>query len=63
MDIMLTLAEASKVMRVSYSTAQKIAKAGEFPFRKVGTQWLIPRSVLYTELGLELPDEEEAKIA
>lgn len=58
MDKLLTLEEASRVMRISYSKAQKLAKAGAFPFKKVGCSWMIPRSALYAELGLELPDDE-----
>ncbi len=53
MDKLLTLNEASQIMRVSYSTAQKMAKRGEFPFRKIGSSWKIPRSQLYISLGLE----------
>lgn len=64
MDVLLTLAEAAKVMRVSRSKAQKMAKAGALPFRKVGATWVIPRSALYRELGLELPkDDKEAAVA
>ncbi|MBQ9004132.1 MAG: helix-turn-helix domain-containing protein [Eggerthellaceae bacterium] len=64
MDVLLTLPEAAKIMRVSRSKAQKMAKAGALPFRKLGATWVIPRSVLYRELGLELPREEkEAAIA
>lgn len=58
MDKLLTLEEASQVMRISYSKAQKLAKAGAFPFKKVGCSWMIPRSALYAELDLELPDDE-----
>lgn len=43
-------------MHVSYSKAQKLAKAGELPFRKLGKTWYIARSALYRELGLEYPD-------
>ena len=49
MDELLSLAEASEIMHVSYSKAQKLAKAGELPFRKLGKTW-------YRELGLEYPD-------
>lgn len=59
MDKLLTLSQASEVMGVSYSTAQKMAKSGEYPFRKVGASWKIPRSKLYTKLGLEPPDKED----
>ncbi len=50
-------------MRISYSKAQKLAKAGAFPFKKVGCSWMIPRSALYAELGLELPDDEGGAVA
>lgn len=64
MDVLLTLGEAAKVMRVSRSKAQKMAKAGALPFRKLGATWVIPQSALYRELGLELPArDKEAKIA
>ena len=64
MDVLLTLAEAAKVMRVSRSKAQKMAKAGSLPFRKVGATWMIPRSALFRELGLEQPeDDKEAAVA
>lgn len=56
MDELLSLAEASGIMHVSYSKAQKLAKAGELPFRKLGKTWYIARSALYRELGLEYPD-------
>ena len=59
MDELLTLSQACKVMGVSYSTARKMAMRGEYPFKKVGAIWKIPRSKLYKELGLEPPDKEE----
>lgn len=59
MDKLLTLMQASKVMGVSYSTAQKMAKRGEYPFEKVGAAWKIPRSKLYQKLGLEPPGKDE----
>lgn len=46
-------------MNVSYSKAQKLAKAGELPFRKLGKTWYIARSALYRELGLEDPDDRK----
>lgn len=63
MDKLLTLGEASRVMRVSYSKAQKLAKAGAFPFKKVGCSWMIPQSALYAALGLKLPDDQEVSVA
>ena len=60
MDVLLTLGEASRIMRTSYSKAQKIAKAGELPFRKLGASWVIPKSVLYRELGLENSASEDS---
>lgn len=64
MDVLLTLGEAAKIMRVSRSKAQKMAKAGVLPFRKLGATWVIPQSALYRELGLELPHrEKEPQIA
>lgn len=59
MDKLLSLTEASEVMNVSYSKAQKLAKAGKLPFRKLGKTWYIARSVLYRELGLEEPDDRK----
>lgn len=58
MDKLLTLKEASKVLRVSYSTAQKMAKRGDYPFRKIGAAWKIPRSELYLRLGLEAEEKD-----
>lgn len=59
MDTLLNLTQASKVMGVSYSKAQKLAKAGTLPFRKLGATWIIPQSALYRELGLEPPSEDK----
>lgn len=53
-DELLNLSEAAVVMRCSYSKAQRLARSGEFPFRRVGANWMISRSVLYRLLGLEL---------
>ena len=61
MDVLLSLREATKVMGVSYTKAQRLAKAGEIPFRKLGSTWVIPRSVLFKELGLQLPPEDVEK--
>lgn len=63
MDKLLTLKEASCVMRTSYSKAQKLAKAGAFPFKKIGCSWMIPQSALYAALGLKVPDDEEVSVA
>ncbi|MCI8367871.1 MAG: excisionase family DNA-binding protein [Eggerthellaceae bacterium] len=51
-DHMLTLREASVVMRCSYSKALKIAKRGELPFVQLGSTWFIPESKLFEALGL-----------
>ena len=59
-DRLLNLAEAADVMRCSYSKALKIARAGKLPFRKIGANWVIARSVLYRELGLSVGGEEWA---
>lgn len=58
MDRLMTLREACGVMGISYSKGQKLAKAGELPFRKIGSSWRIPQSTLYRELNLEPPKEE-----
>lgn len=64
MDRLLTLRQSAEVMQVSYSKAQKLAKAGTLPFRKLGSTWMIPRSALYEALGLEQPvDEGGSRIA
>ncbi|MCB5390650.1 helix-turn-helix domain-containing protein [Eggerthella lenta] len=64
MDRLMTLNETCKQIGISYSKGQKLAKAGTLPFKKLGATWVIPRSVLYRELGLELPhDDEEKKYA
>ena len=59
MDKLLSLTEASEIMNVSYSKAQKLAKAGKLPFRKLGKTCYIARSVLFRELGLEEPDDRK----
>ena len=46
-DVLLNLSESAKIMRCSYSKAQRIARAGEMPFRKIGSNWVIARSALY----------------
>ena len=46
-------------MKVSYSKAQKLAKAGALPFKKLGATWVIPQSALYRELGMEPPNENK----
>ncbi|MBQ9003923.1 MAG: helix-turn-helix domain-containing protein [Eggerthellaceae bacterium] len=53
-DELMSLSEAAKVMRCSYSKAQRLAKSGALPFRRLGANWVIPRSVLFRELGLEV---------
>ena len=62
-DRLLTLSEAAKVMRCSYSKTQRMARAGSLPFKRLGANWFISQSVLYQELGLkhESEDEEHAK--
>lgn len=59
MDTLLNLTQASQVMKVSYSKAQKLAKAGALPFKKLGATWVIPQSALYRELGMEPPNENK----
>lgn len=59
MDKLLSLTEASEVMNVSYSKAQKLAKGGKLPFRKLGKTRYIARSAFYRELGLEEPDDRK----
>ena len=58
-DKLMNLSEAAKVMRCSYSKAQRIARAGNLPFRKIGANWVIAQSVLYRELGLDYHKEED----
>lgn len=55
MDTLLSLKEACQIMSISYTKGQRLAKAGALPFRKLGSTWVIPRSVLCKELGLEGP--------
>ena len=64
-DELLNLSEACKIMKVSYSKGAKLAKAHALPFKKLGSMWIISRSTLYRELGLEseLNKEEEQKCA
>lgn len=61
MDKLMSLNETCKQLGISYSKGQKLAKAGELPFRKLGATWVIPRSVLYRELGLEIPKDDQEK--
>lgn len=58
MDRLMTLREACGVMGVSYSKGQKLAKAGELPFHKIGSTWKIAQSTLYRELDLEPPKDD-----
>ena len=58
MDRLITLREACSVMGVSYSKGQKLAKAGELPFCKIGSSWRIAQSALYRELNLEPPKDD-----
>lgn len=63
-DRLLSIREASTVMNCCYSKTQKMAKSEVLPFRKLGGTWVIPRSALYRELGLEPPEKDkEAEIA
>lgn len=39
----LTLAEAASLLRISLSTAKKLARSGELPASKVGGQWRLSR--------------------
>lgn len=55
MDELIGLAQACDVIGCSYSKGLKLAKAGTLPFKKIGANWLIPRSTLYSELGLQMP--------
>lgn len=59
MDMLLGLSQACDVMGCSYAKAQRLAKAGKLPFRKLGATWVIPQSALYRELGLELPGDDK----
>lgn len=56
--LMVGLREPCEVAHVSYSKMQRLAKSGALPFKKLGSTWVIPRSALFRELGLEPPDEE-----
>ena len=55
MDELIGLAQACDVIGCSYSKGLKLAKAGVLPFKKLGATWFIPRSMLYSELGLQMP--------
>lgn len=59
MDKLLTLRQSSEIMNTSYSKAQKLAKSGELPFKKLGSTWVIPQSALFRALGLESSDDTE----
>lgn len=61
MDRLMNLAESCRLMGISYSKGQKLAKAGALPFKKLGATWVISRSSLLRELGMENPDEEKEK--
>lgn len=66
MDVLTTLRESQPVVGCSYSKLRKLARSGALPYRKLGSTWVIPRSELYRELGLEPPgeggDEEEVRV-
>lgn len=55
MDELVTIAEAASVARCSYTKMYALARSGELPFKKLGSTWLIPRSRLFSELGLADP--------
>lgn len=56
MDRLLNLAESCRIMGISYSKGQKLAKAGALPFKKLGSTWVISQSSLLRELGMEQED-------
>lgn len=49
----LTLTEAANVLRISVSTAKKLARSGELPgvLPKLGTQWRVSRRALEAYMG------------
>ena len=59
-DSLLYLHDASEIMGCSYSKAQKLAKAGALPFRKLGSTWVISRSALCKALGMRFEGEVDA---
>jgi hypothetical protein len=59
MDVLLNLTQSCKIMGISYSKGHVLAKSGALPFKKLGSTWVIPRSILYRELRLELPESEQ----
>lgn len=61
-DVLLNLSQACEIMHVSYSKGQKLAKAHKLPFRKLGSTWIISKSALYRELGLEAESNKEEQI-
>jgi excisionase family DNA binding protein len=52
MDRLLTLGESCKILGVSYSKAQKLAKSGKLPYRRLGGTWVVSQSALCSALGL-----------
>ena len=55
----LTLTEAANVLRISVSTAKKLARSGELPgvLPKLGTQWRVSRRALEAYMGGNYGDQ------
>jgi excisionase family DNA binding protein len=56
---LLTLKEAAKDLRVSYSKAQELARAGELPVIKVGGRWRVSRQQLEAMFPVEKKEEKD----
>lgn len=61
-DGVLTLSEAATVLRISVSTAKKLAKRGDLPgiLPKLGTQWRVSKRLLAEYMNTPAKDTHRA---
>lgn len=57
-DEMLDLKASAKILGCGYGKAFRLAHSGKYSFSKIGNVWMIPKSKLYKELGLQFDDDE-----
>ena len=48
MDEILTLKEAARMLRIHFTTAYRLVKAGQLPAFRVGSDWRLSRQQLET---------------
>ena len=62
-DLVLTVAEASRLLRVCEKTLRRNVKAGRVPCLSLGRRVLIPRAALDRMLAGDLPANGEREAA